>query len=324
MTAGRTFRFALRVLVTLATFAAPGSSAGAQPTGSAGEARKAVRGIIEQAAKGAREARVPRSLPADVAASVDAWVVANRAALTGLKPSPLIEQPWGMTAVRAGGKDQPSLLYLYVFDWHVGGELTMYGMTSRVKRAHLLKDAAKAELPFALRGRSTVLTVPKDAPDPLATVVVVEVHGETEPAPTAIYPEADGGGFRLHGRDAMVHGRTLRYEPQPLKNTLGYWTDPADWVSWQIEVTKPGKFTVEILQGCGKGSGGSKVNFAVADQILEYTVEDTGGFQKFVTRKVGEFRFDKPGRYTLSVKPTHKAGVAVMDLREIKLTPVKE
>src|SRR5689334_21625962 len=40
----------------------------------------------------------------------------------------------------------------------------------------------------------------------------------------------------LHSRDAAVHGKTLRYEPQPQKNTLGYWTDAADWASWDFTV----------------------------------------------------------------------------------------
>jgi hypothetical protein len=127
----------------------------------------------------------------------------------------------------------------------------------------------------------------------------------------------------MHARDAVVHARTLRYEPEPHKDTLGYWTDPADWASWDFEVTRPGKYAVEILQGCGKGSGGSTVRFAVGKQVLPVTVQDTGGFQNFVARPVGEFTFDKPGRYTLSVKPVHKPGKAVMDLRSVTLKPLR-
>jgi len=29
-------------------------------------------------------------------------------------------------------------------------------------------------------------------------------------------------------------------------------------VSWDFAVTQPGTFAVEVLQGCGKGSGGSE------------------------------------------------------------------
>src|SRR5262245_5731606 len=70
----------------------------------------------------------------------------------------------------------------------------------------------------------------------------------------------------LHARDAKIHGTTVRYEPQPHKDTIGYWTKLEDWVSWDFHATNAGTYEVEILQGCGKGSGGSEVEFLVAGQ----------------------------------------------------------
>ena len=49
------------------------------------------------------------------------------------------------------------------------------------------------------------------------------------------------------------------------------------------------------------------------------TVQETGGFQNFVRREIGTVKIDRPGRYTLAVKPRKKPGVAVMDLREVRL-----
>ncbi|MBI3865426.1 MAG: sulfatase-like hydrolase/transferase [Planctomycetia bacterium] len=134
-------------------------------------------------------------------------------------------------------------------------------------------------------------------------------------------PPAKDGSITLAAKSADVHGVMLRFEPLPHKNTLGYWVRPDDWASWEFEATKPGEFRVEILQGCGTGSGGSEVEFAVGEQKLLVTVEDTGGFQKFVRREIGTLKLDQPGRHTLTVKPLKKPGVAVMDLREVKLVP---
>src|SRR5258705_9953247 len=61
--------------------------------------------------------------------------------------------------------------------------------------------------------------------------------------------QADDGTVVLHAKDASVHGSTVRYEPDPHKNTVGYWTRLEDWVSWEFEIKKDGKFSVEILQG---------------------------------------------------------------------------
>ena len=132
--------------------------------------------------------------------------------------------------------------------------------------------------------------------------------------------QADDGTILLHARDVTIHGKTVRYEPDPHKNTVGYWTNKQDWVSWDFEVTHAGTFHVEILQGCGKGSGGADVEFTIDNQTLKTTVEDTGGFQNFVARDIGAVDL-KAGKYTLNVKPITKPGLAVMDLRQVMLKP---
>jgi len=143
----------------------------------------------------------------------------------------------------------------------------------------------------------------------------------TRPAgPIAQRPD---GSILLHARDVTIHGTTVRYEPQPNKNTIGYWTRKADWVSWDFVVTDGGRFEVIPLQGCGKGSGGSEVEFAIGDQKLKMTVQDTGGFQNFIERHIGTVNLS-PGNYTLTVKPLTKPGLAVMDLRQVILGPAHD
>jgi arylsulfatase A len=142
------------------------------------------------------------------------------------------------------------------------------------------------------------------------------------PSPASI-AQAEDGTILLHARDVTIHGTTVRYEPQPHKNTIGFWTKQDDWVSWTFAVAKPGTFAVEILQGCGKDSGGAEVALSIAEQAVTFTVEDTGHFQNFVKRSVGKVVITEPGVVTLTVKPKSKPGVAVMDLRQVLLTPVK-
>src|SRR5947199_4094909 len=84
------------------------------------------------------------------------------------------------------------------------------------------------------------------------------------------------GAVLLHARDAKVHGSKLRYESAPHKDTLGFWAQPEDWAEWQFEAPAAGVFEVELLQGCGKGSGGAEVVITVAGQSLTMKVEETG------------------------------------------------
>ena len=151
--------------------------------------------------------------------------------------------------------------------------------------------------------------------------------GAKLPTPNPNYrpsPQAKDGSITLAAKYADVHGTQLRYEPLPHKNTLGFWVNESDFATWHFTVDKPGRFEVEVLQGCGKGHGGSTVEVIVGDERLQMTVEDTGHFQNFVPRKIGIIEITKPGRHVLMIKPKTKAKAAVMDVREVVLRPAAE
>lgn len=133
-------------------------------------------------------------------------------------------------------------------------------------------------------------------------------------------PAPADGVVRLHARDAFVHATVLRYEPQPFKNTLGWWTRPEDWASWQFTVDRPGRYRLDARHGCGNGSGGSLVEFRLAGQTLSLAVQETGGFQNFTNRTLGEVDL-LAGTHTLEVRPVRKPALAVMDLQEVVLAP---
>jgi hypothetical protein len=128
------------------------------------------------------------------------------------------------------------------------------------------------------------------------------------------------GDIRLHATNAIIHAKTMRYEPEPYKNVLGYWTNVADWAEWEFEVAAPGVYEVEIQQGCGNGSGGAEVAVEIGDQTLTFTVEETGHFQSMIQREIGTVQLTS-GKHRLAVKPRTKPGAAVMDLRRVVLRP---
>ena len=76
---------------------------------------------------------------------------------------------------------------------------------------------------------------------------------------------------------------------------------------------------MEIYQGCGKGHGGSLVQIQIDDQELNFEVEETGHFQNFRTRVLGDVELSQRRIYRLSVGGRKKAKGAVMDVREIRL-----
>lgn len=131
-------------------------------------------------------------------------------------------------------------------------------------------------------------------------------------------PATRQGLIRLTAATATVDGEKLRYEPQPEKDTLGYWVNEADRAWWDFRLEEPGRYQVTVLQACGTGQGGSTVELDSGDARLEFVVEETGHFQRFVPREVGTL--DLPaGTRRLVVTPLEKKAAAVMDLRSVTL-----
>lgn len=128
------------------------------------------------------------------------------------------------------------------------------------------------------------------------------------------------GFVLLEARTARVTGEKLRYEDPPHKDTLGFWVNPADYAEWNCEVPQAGQYAIEVLQGCVKG--GSVVDVTVGDQRLQFTVEDTGHFQRFVPKQIGMLELPA-GKTVVAVRPKEKKGGAVMDLRRVTLVRVK-
>jgi len=125
----------------------------------------------------------------------------------------------------------------------------------------------------------------------------------------------------LEARDAQVKATKMKYEDLPQKDTLGFWVNVEDTASWTFQAPKAGNYRVTVLQGCGKGNGGSVVALDTPQGSCEFTVEETGHFQRFVPREVGKLTL-VAGENKLTVRPLKKAKSAVMDLRRVILERV--
>jgi hypothetical protein len=237
--------------------------------------------------------------------------------------APLLQQE-GTPLKTAWGRIElkPDALHLYIEAWPADGKATFPRLNNPIGTVYLVNDPDKAPLGFQPNVADWSVSRPKGAAAG-PQVVVVEVKGKPRIAGDPVVGEqAEDGSIMLSAHHAVTHGKLLRYEPQPHKNTVGYWADEADWCEWKLRVAKPGRFSVQLLQGCGKGQGGSAVKVAIAGQTLDYTVEDTGHFQNFVERPAGTIAVEKAGDYTLELRAAKKAKGAVMDVRQVKLVPL--
>ena len=248
-------------------------------------------------------------------AAVGKWLDANGEAIYDTTASPFPRLPWGRCT------QKPGKLYLHVFDWPTDGQLLVPGLTNKVTKAYLLTDPQKKSLPVEQSDDRTTIQLPGEAPDPIASVVVLEVEGEVATV-EPVNLQAKNGDVTLSASTATLHGNEIRYESGHGKDNIGFWTNANDWASWNVKLDTPGKFSVSATYAC-TAPGGSEFVVQSGDRSLGAKVEATGSWTKFKTFELGALELSTAGKITLAVKAKNKVGGGVMNLKSIALTPVK-
>lgn len=244
---------------------------------------------------------------------VGKWMKVNGESIYGTTASPFSRLPWGRCTKKL--TDSGATLYLHVFDWPRDGKLVVPGLRNKVRRASLLATGAKLKTKSG--GEGVTISVPAEATDPIATVVVLEVKGKLD-IEKVLPGQAADGTLTLAADLADIHGQA-QVETIDGQSSIGWWTNAGDSVSWSFKVSKPGRFDVTATVATPAAS--SKFEIVVGDQKLAAEVASTGSYQAFTTVKLGTLDLKK-GSTELSVKPV-RDGWQAINLRSIVLTPVK-
>jgi len=243
------------------------------------------------------------------------WMDVNSESIYGTTASPFRRLPWGRCTKK------PGVLYLHVFDWPEDGRLLVPGLQSDVRMARLLADALATALETEKTADSVVVRVPAQPIDPVATVVVLEIDGDPNVLEMPLLPEADGSVL-LRAADATIHGSHARYESSHRQDNIGSWTDPKDTVRWKFRIDAAGGYKVEMVYACPDDVAGSTFSVNVGDASVAGTVEKTGSWDRFRTRKLDTLSLSA-GTHELTVVPQTMPHGAVMNLQSVRLAPVQ-
>ena len=126
----------------------------------------------------------------------------------------------------------------------------------------------------------------------------------------------------LAAAGAEIEGVASLQESKSVRN-IGGWTDQGAKISWAVDA-RAGVYHVALTYACAPDCAGSDVDVTVGDQKVSGHIESTGSFDDFKTLALGELKIAKSGQRVVTIKATKMPAAAVMNLSEIKLTPVSK
>jgi alpha-L-fucosidase len=105
--------------------------------------------------------------------AIGRWMKVNGEAVYGTRRSPVDKPAWGYITRKDGKKT--TTLYLSVCEWPAGGKIILEGLAD-AKSAILL--SGKTKLKTAKTAKGFEIQLPGQMPDPIATVVKLELKGK--------------------------------------------------------------------------------------------------------------------------------------------------
>jgi alpha-L-fucosidase len=152
----------------------------------------------------------------DRLARIGAWMKTNGESIHGTSASLFDDLAFGRCTVRAG--DDRSRIYLHVFDWPKERRIVLPGLGNEIGRAYLLARPGES-LAAKREGPDAWIALPATMPDPIDTVVVLEVAGApiVHRAPRIV---ADA--------DVFVRPMAVRVEASSPDQEVRYTTDGKD------------------------------------------------------------------------------------------------
>ena len=142
-----------------------------------------IRNLIDIASKGGNfllnvgptaEGEFPQE-SIDILSKIGQWMKVNGEAVYGTKASPWGLFPWGRCTIK--DVKNGTTLYFSIFEWPSDSKLEIPGLNNKVISAKLVTGGTKIKTSSAKTGVLT-LNLPAAAPDPVATVIRVDVKGK--------------------------------------------------------------------------------------------------------------------------------------------------
>ncbi|HSW47256.1 MAG TPA: alpha-L-fucosidase [Phycisphaerae bacterium] len=272
------------------------------------------------------------------------WLGKYGEAIYGTTASPFRHLPfYGRCTVKG------NTLYAIVFAWPKDRRLVLPGLKNEVREVRLL-GANLAGFKTERQGADLVVHLPEQAPDAIASVVALHLDAPPAVEPLRIQPGQDGTITlpALYADLRGKHGQRIRFKAVDGEIHIGQWTNKNDYVTWEFESTRPGKYAVHLTMAVDKADEGAAFqvvaglmetattspaavgllhslspdlvnNIAARGSVCEAKVAPAEG--GFTDREVGTLTLPA-GKCVLVLRPTEiPKDARLMDLKQVMLKP---
>jgi putative heme-binding domain-containing protein len=137
--------------------------------------------------------------------------------------------------------------------------------------------------------------------------------------PAVVRPD-DDGVIHLQASNARIYGSRIVFESK-YKN-LGWWQQEDDRAAWTIEDVSAGDYQVAIEYACQNGVAGNAFELQLSTNRVSGKVVGTGSWDDYQWRNVGRVSL-AAGRHEVVLRSLGPIHGALLDLREIRLTPAR-
>ncbi|MEI9806607.1 MAG: hypothetical protein WDO16_01295 [Bacteroidota bacterium] len=125
--------------------------------------------------------------------------------------------------------------------------------------------------------------MPKNAPDPVASVIVLETNETVTALPAPAIAASSDGTVRLPALDAEPVNLDLAIEGYATP-ALRFWKSTEGHIEWMADFKKAGTYEVKVLYAVRSDCEGSEVELSCNDQSLTAKVKGTEGSKKGLER----------------------------------------
>ncbi len=246
---------------------------------------------------------------------IGAWLRVNGEAIYGCQPSIFEKLPFfGRCTVK------DNRLFIHIMGWPREKVIALPGLKNKVKSVYCL--ASREKLNFSQKGKDLIIRLPDEAPDPVATVVVVEVEGQPQAEPFRLKPAADGHlelpVYLSEIKSQMGQRAYLDYFYRT--TMLTNWQNVNDYPEWEFELDRGGRF--ELLASYAWQWGGKSTFLVEIDDrvVVRGESEPSPSIYFPAVHRLGEVELG-PGQHQLRFRITSIANNNALKLEKVILKP---